>query len=1113
MVILWILSGQHSRRCLDPKPLPFNDGKRVKRRVVMTLHSREVRDLLESTQHQLRNSNVPYVYGAVDASPAFIYNHAVPLGSLDREQYWQWRSLGIPGEEQWFFRFRACANLPEPVPAAEYITKRFTRVFAALRNETVEELCSMMPGLPDWLNADMGAELHFAVLIPEPFAVFCMNQLLEYVVVPAIRTHGCWWRAQKWLVSMMNPEILHVFEASRRPNPVGLAAFSLNSCHHLANNLRSMMQSGVLDQEALFRWLWQLQERDDALHVLGHPDKLAVFAQVVDMVMLADKLRDAGNLAEVIQRVLRVVFPPDLNEMVASFTARVKKLHKSQISRAHLTLDVAFMLHKRVENLQCPSKVRYLMWDSSPQFGRDYQMSLVQEIRKEDLPLVLRGFRTLMDAGGAAAGAGALQAAELLENEEAFANMKASMDMLHEKVTVHALPAVLIGFGAASFSHKLWALLHSIRLETFTEREMCDWARSVLTVASDYGVERLLASLASVNAQDVAGWFQDTSAEDMRLLSGGPEPEAEARHVGPNRQQGDEPAFEEADEQAAVQVPPLHVGAILEDEAFEEPQPPLEVKFERMLGIPGLHHIIDNATKGLADVMQRYKDYVFLAQQVCKLLRRRDTRPKLLQRCFSQGMGLVFAEDIKKFEGWINTGRWGTVAFSVPELLKVKQALQWGWDEEVFLRGAGEESRRATGELAQQVSSAVNNPVWWAWLGMLEIVCTLIRRHIAYAESCPCHWHILEAARRGEFDIPIKVRELIDRCPMRGRRAAEISTGEFLAIMRDLWAVSAAMVYRVMGREINDQDRRLVMQEFDRARTHLAFYFALKLTHMQELPWKVFQVSHSSEAVAQLAAHEILQSDNEHPLLAELRGPLRESCESWIEGEPVMTVDKQDLQAYIAALRFVPTSERPIEGQHAKVHRHGLGKPCHTEHFQSYFLRSEEMARALDSRFMSIQHFAWFCQAARNHKQACVAVGLDGHPALQGNNHIRQRQDPMRSKVIYHADPFTLYAAEGPPLNMQPPPNDPGGDRQPRPALENAEPADPADDEGVGGRRVLLTVLFLVSFVSLVSDRIRSPASASVFQVHMTVSQRQLGMWQLGWWLVFACTVDSMTLY
>ena len=192
-----------------------------------------------------------------------------------------------------------------------------------------------------------------------------------------------------------------------------------------------------------------------------------------------------------------------------------------------------------------------------------------------------------------------------------------------------------------------------------------------------------------------------------------------------------------------------------------------------------------------------------MAQQVCKLLRRRDTRPKLLQRCFSSdGLGQQLAQDIAKFEGFIHTGRWGTVAFSIPEILKVKQALVWGWDEEIYLRGeedAGQESRQASAELARQVSSAVNDPVWWAWLAMLEVVCALIRRHIAWAESCPCHWHLLEGSRRGDYHIPPKLKELFQSCPMRGKRAAEVSSGDFLDIMKDLWAVSAAEVFRVVG--------------------------------------------------------------------------------------------------------------------------------------------------------------------------------------------------------------------------------------------------------------------------------------------------------------------------
>ena len=102
-----------------------------------------------------------------------------------------------------------------------------------------------------------------------------------------------------------------------------------------------------------------------------------------------------------------------------------------------------------------------------------------------------------------------------------------------------------------------------------------------------------------------------------------------------------------------------------------------------------------------------------------------------------------------------------------------------------------------------------------------------------------------------------------------------------------------------MGRDIHEEDRQLIMQEFDRARIHLAFCFTLKVSHLQELPWKILQISHSREVVAQLAARDVLQSTCTHPLAAELRGPFRTSCEAWLEGESVMTVDRQDLQTFV----------------------------------------------------------------------------------------------------------------------------------------------------------------------------------------------------------------------
>ena len=98
------------------------------------------------------------------------------------------------------------------------------------------------------------------------------------------------------------------------------------------------------------------------------------------------------------------------------------------------------------------------------------------------------------------------------------------MKQLQQRLVVHALPTVLIGFEAATFQRKLWALLHSVRLEIFTEEGLREWCASLLTVASDYGVERRLADLQNVMAPGVSTWFEDTQAADVLSLVAGPAP-------------------------------------------------------------------------------------------------------------------------------------------------------------------------------------------------------------------------------------------------------------------------------------------------------------------------------------------------------------------------------------------------------------------------------------------------------------------------------------------------------------------------------------------------------------------------------------------------------------
>ena len=709
-----------------------------------------------------------------------------------------------------------------------------------------------------------------------------------------------------------------------------------------------------------------------------------------------------------------------------------------------MPLDIGCRLHAS------PSGCQLDNWEAGPVFDVGF-FSTVREglpdvfgsgVSTSDLAGMFGHFHGLLHAWQSDDGDGLRQT---FDDEDTVAMEADHMRDLSQKLRSHALPTVLIGFGAAGCGHKLWALLHSARLECFTDQALGEWTESVLSVASDYGVERMLADTQYVEASEVTGWFEETSAEDIALIVSGP-----LNDPGPAEQQvqAQENQHGLEDPDAADQLVDVggHANADPDDDMFAEPPAPVRLSFPQLLGIPGLHHIIDNATKGLGDVMQKYKDNIYLAQQICRLIRKRDTRPKLLERCFSRGAGPQLADDVRKFEGWINTGRWGTVAFSVPEILKIKVAMVTCWDEALFMSGfdaVGDQQARATRDLAEQVTSAVQDPSWWGWLAMLEVVCSLLREHTIWAESCPCHYELM---RRHRHEVSPALRKQWEGCPMRGLRAAELSSGEFLEALGRLWHVTTVQVLRVLPGDLTPQDRRAIIQEFDRARTHLSMYFTLKLTHLQDMSHLILQISHCNEVTAQVALRKVLTSTHSHPLAQKLRGVLRQACQRWLDGEALTAPQQRPLLEVISSLRYVPTSERAIEGQRAKIHRHGQGRPNHTGHFQSYFVRSPEMARALDTGKLVLQDFAWYCQSARNHHKACVSVGLSGHPSLDpGRLHVRRHRDVRMSQVIYHADSFTLYSAETPNVHMKP---GSGGATGPGPGQPHALPDGAADGSG-----------------------------------------------------------------
>ena len=227
---------------------------------------------------------------------------------------------------------------------------------------------------------------------------------------------------------------------------------------------------------------------------------------------------------------------------------------------------------------------------------------------------------------------------------------------------------------------------------------------------------------------------------------------------------------------------------------------------------------------------------------------------------------------VKAFKGWLHLGRWGSVSFSVPELLKAQGALRWGWNKCTYLGRDADEvvgqdlEGRETTVRVDLVDEAISSPEWWAWLAMMEKLCCTLRALPSWVEQCPCHAHLMSDSGEGGQVSP-RLRRLAVACPLRGRRASEVSTGKFINLVRNLSGTSVVELVSDLPRDTSPNVRADILQAFDLACAHLQFYFATQLSYWEELPWAVVQISDSNEDLAKGMLQHILDSDDPHPIL------------------------------------------------------------------------------------------------------------------------------------------------------------------------------------------------------------------------------------------------------
>ena len=209
-----------------------------------------------------------------------------------------------------------------------------------------------------------------------------------------------------------------------------------------------------------------------------------------------------------------------------------------------------------------------------------------------------------------------------------------------------------------------------------------------------------------------------------------------------------------------------------------------------------------------------------------------------------------------------------------------------------------------------------------------------------------------------------------------------------------------------------------LLTEFDSGRSHLILYLVLKLSHVADDPWCLFQLGCSNKDMVDAALDKLLRSRHPHPKVRLLqRQPLRAQAEKWLASPQaaIFDPDMLELCVFVAELKFASLSERPVEAVHSGVHRRGLPARRHSVAFQSFHMRFPELREDVQLQGKLLMELPKLWRHVKNFKQCSSSLGLGMHPTLAREYRLnRWDRAPVHSKVIYHADGYTLYRSPEP---------------------------------------------------------------------------------------------------
>ena len=611
------------------------------------------------------------------------------------------------------------------------------------------------------------------------------------------------------------------------------------------------------------------------------------------------------------------------------------------LRRAGTYLDLAFTLFAR--DFWSREACFHWAWaDSSPQSSRDWLMLRHVSCSQEDVLYLYRAVNMLIR--------GRPDYEDHFEAQCLDLNAVPGLHDILSSIKEHACLPVAMGHAKTSLEDKVATFLHSTAMECHNLRGLHSHLNNFVSWTTDLGVEVGIPVFSTTNWESLLPPFMQ-SALQVDVPSDDNDPRSQ-------------------------DLPDLH----------SDPKPLMP----RALVVPGALHLIHNMTSDLHQRLTYWPEFYEHLKHVVHLFAARHLKERFVATCVRRS-AIADAEDLFQSVGIssLYEKRWQAVLKALKALLPVFENLRCAWSLEVFLQGrADNEDNTAAG-----VDAALKSPMFCSYIYMVHSIHDVLGRFQAWLEACPCHHHLFPCI--SDFVRRKKRKKLFSKfahsdCPMRGKRSAELASGQVDAVLSELFNIRLSVEEDSLRNSLSEEDSRKLDEEFNRAKAYLHFGLVQKFEFWQKLPWLLTGLSHHFTSIAREVARScIAQFDasmskpkmelkDHHALSQEFLmpgGPLRAAMEDFARGMNMSV----DLETAVAPLKFVPVVERVIEGMHRDVKiasKHVQLGPTRV----SLAVRLPEIMRLIEADACVRDELIRLMDLTRHARKCAGALNLSSHP-------------------------------------------------------------------------------------------------------------------------------------